>query len=133
MVEKRRAAGNEVTAASLNESTDLDSLLSAILGDRADDTVHDEPPRPANGATFRFAGFEQPILTDHGPAAPEDGDGLAGRHSDWRCSTIRTDRMYARLNGHLRKAIANRSKKRRATTSTGVGRRGMGDREYCSR
>ena len=36
MLEKRRPAGDEVTAESLNESTDLDSLLSAILGDRAD-------------------------------------------------------------------------------------------------
>ena len=77
MVEKRRPAGDDVTAASLNESTDLDSLLSAILGDRAGDTLHNEPPRLANVATFRFAGFK--ILTEHDPAAPEDKDGLAGQ------------------------------------------------------
>ena len=77
MLEKQRPAGDEVTAESLNESTDLDSLLSAILGDRADDTI--EPPRPAKVATFRLAEVDRPILGEHSPTASEDQDRL-----DWQ-------------------------------------------------
>lgn len=77
MLEKRRPAGDEVSAESLNESTNLDSLLSAILGDRADDKLHKEPPPPAKVATFRLAEVEPAIMPEPGPADPEDQDGLA--------------------------------------------------------
>jgi periplasmic protein TonB len=85
MVEKRkrRPAGNGATAESLatadslNESTDLDSLLSAILGDRADDTPQKKSLRPAKAATLQLAEVERPITPEHRPAAPEDENGFA--------------------------------------------------------
>ena len=70
MLEKRRPAGDELPAESLNESTDLDSLLSAILGDRADDTrpatlalLLDDPDRPNVRTMERLSaeGHSQPI------------------------------------------------------------------------
>ena len=83
MLEKRRPAGDEVSAESLNESTNLDSLLSAILGDRADDKLPKDPPPPSKVATFRLAEVKPAIMPEHGPAAPEDQDSL-----DWQ-----TDRL----------------------------------------
>ena len=76
MLEKRRPAGDEGAAESLNESTDLDSLLSAILGDRADDTLDKEPARSATAATLRLE-VERLLMSLHPPATLEDHDKLS--------------------------------------------------------